>query len=115
MRDQDEGVLVSLEVLFQPVAAFQIEMVRRLIEQQQRRLLQQELGQRNAHLPAAGELFGAPGPIFFAESQPAEHGADLGVERVDIVGVQVVSNLRVPVGGRGVLLRLGVCVRKGVR
>ena len=69
MRDQHEGVRIVAEILFQPVAGFQVEMVGGLVEQQQVRLLQQQLGQRDAHLPAAGKLFGLALPVFFAETQ----------------------------------------------
>ena len=43
------------EVFFEPVARFEIEMVRRLVEEQQSGSCQQQLGERDAHLPAAGE------------------------------------------------------------
>jgi len=33
VRDQHEGVRIVLEILFQPVARFEIEMVRRFVEQ----------------------------------------------------------------------------------
>ena len=34
VRDQHEGVLVVVEIIFQPVAGFQIQMVGGLVEQQ---------------------------------------------------------------------------------
>ena len=104
VRDEDEGVLVVVEIVFEPVAGFEVEMVGRLVEQQQAGLLQQQLGERDAHLPAAGELFGAALPVFFAEAEAAEDGADLRVERVDVVDVQEVGDLGVAVGSGGVLL-----------
>ena len=61
--DQHEGVRVGVEILFEPVAGFQVEMVGRLVEQQQVGFFQQQLGERDAHLPAAGELLGALLPI----------------------------------------------------
>ena len=82
-------------------------MVRRLVEQQQVRLLQQQLGQRDAHLPAAGELFGVALPVFLAEAQPAQHRAHLRVERVAVVraefaihAVKALADLRVLRAGR---------------
>ncbi len=54
--DQHHGERVVGQVLFQPVAGRQVEMVGRLVEQQQIRPPQQQLGQGDAHLPAAGKV-----------------------------------------------------------
>ena len=66
VRDQHEGVRIILQIFFQPVAGFKVEMVRGLVEQQEVGFLQQQLGQGEAHLPAAGEFFGQARPVFFA-------------------------------------------------
>ena len=50
-------------------------MVGGLVEQQQVGLFEQQFGQRDAHLPAAGELFGAAFPIALRETQAAESTA----------------------------------------
>ena len=42
-------------------------------------------------------------PVFLAEAEAAEDGADLRVERVDVVDVEVVGDVGVAVGGGGVL------------
>ena len=60
VRDEDDGVRVGVQVLLEPVARLEIEVVRRLVEQQQVRLAEQQLGERDAHLPAAGERLGRP-------------------------------------------------------
>ena len=70
--------------------------------------MQQQLGERDAHLPAAGELFGLALPVFLGEAEAAEHGADLRVEGVDVVDVELVGDVGVAVGGGEILLRLGV-------
>ena len=44
VRDQYESVGIVAQIFFQPVAGFEIEMVGRLVEQQQIGLLQQKLG-----------------------------------------------------------------------
>ena len=54
--DQDDGVRVAAEVVLEPVAGLQVEMVGRLVEEQQARLAQQQLGQRQTHLPATREV-----------------------------------------------------------
>ena len=63
-------------------------MVGRLVEQQQVGLCQQQLGQRDAHLPAAGEFFGLARPVCLAEAEAGEHGADLRVECVAVEGTK---------------------------
>ena len=54
-------------------------MVGRLVEQQQVGLAEQQLGQRDAHLPAAGKRLGRPLEIAGLEAEPLEHrpGAEL--------------------------------------
>ena len=70
-------------------------MIGGLVQQQQVRLFEQQLGQRDAHLPAAGEFFGAPGPVLLAEAQAVQHGAHLRFDRVAVAiaefGVDVVQ------------------------
>jgi hypothetical protein len=94
------------QILLQPVAGFQIEVVRGLVEQQQVRSGEQQLAQGDAHLPAAGEFFGVTCPIFFAEAEAVEHRADLRVERVAVLHAEfgqdalvAISHLRVFVRG----------------
>ncbi len=71
-------------------------------------LLQQQLGQGDAHLPAAGELLGGAFPVLLGESEAAQHGPDLRIQRVDVVDVEVVGDVGVAVGGGAVLARAGV-------
>src|SRR6202012_5124575 len=56
VRDEDVAVGITVQVVLKPVACLEVEMVGRLIEQQQTRFCQQELGEGDAHLPSAGEL-----------------------------------------------------------
>ena len=84
VRDQHKGVGIVAEIFLQPVAGFEIEMVGGFVQQQQVGLLQQQLDQRDAHLPAAGKFFGLPGPVFFSKTQPRKHRADLGFDGVSV-------------------------------
>ena len=68
VRDEDKGVGIAAQILFQPVAGFEIEMVGGLVEQEQIRLLQQQLGERDAHLPAAGKFFRLARPVVSVET-----------------------------------------------
>ena len=113
VRDEDVGVGVVVEIVFEPVAGFEVEMVGGLVEQQERGFLQEKFGERDAHLPAAGELFGLALPVFFGEAEAAEDGADLRVEGVDVVDVELVGDVGVAVGGGGVLFGFWVGGRRG--
>ena len=98
VRDQDESVGIMRQILFQPVAGFEIEMVGWLVEQQQIRFLQQQLGQGDAHLPAAGEFFGAAMPIFFAETEAHEHASDLGLDGESVASAEFVLDTLIAFG-----------------
>ena len=54
--DDQDGARIVAQVAFQPGHAFGVEMVGRLVEQQQVGLVEQQLAQRHAALLAAGEL-----------------------------------------------------------
>ena len=56
MGDRDHGAGVLLQVLLEPQHALGVEVVRRLVEEQQVGLLQQELRERDAALLTAGEI-----------------------------------------------------------
>ena len=84
VRNQQIRERVIREIGFEPVAGFEIQVIRRLIQQQHVRLGQQQLRERDAHLPAAREMFGAPRPVFLLEPEPVKHRAHLRLNRVAI-------------------------------
>jgi hypothetical protein len=51
---------IARKVFFQPVARFEIEVVGGLVEKQQAGTSEQQLGERDPHLPAAGERLRGP-------------------------------------------------------
>ena len=53
VRDDDQRAVVADEELAQPVDRVEVEVVRRLVEQQRRRMAEQRLRQQHAHLLAA--------------------------------------------------------------
>ena len=61
VRDEDDRVRIGGEIGLEPVARIEIEMVGRLVEEQQIGLPEQQLGEREPHLPAPGEMVGRPG------------------------------------------------------
>ena len=89
VRDQHIGMRIIDQILLQPVARFKIKMVRRLIQQKQVGFLQQQLGQRNAHLPAAGKFFCPALPVFFLEAQAIQHRADFSLNGVAVAGLHL--------------------------
>ena len=107
VRDEDVAEGIGLQIVLKPVAGFEVEMVGGLVEQQQVGPRQQQLGQRDAHLPAARKFLGVAGPVLFAKAKAGEHGAYLRVERVAIKRVKALLQQREAFGG-GFVLRAGV-------
>ena len=103
VRDQDEGVGIVLQIVFQPVARFEIEVVGGLVEQQQIGLVKQQLGEGDAHLPAAGKLLGGAVHILARKAEAVKHGAGLRFQRVAVARVELGLQAVVAVGDFSVL------------
>ena len=86
VADDQGGVRIFLQPRLEPQRAFQVEVVGRLVEQQQVGLGEQRRGQRHAHAPAAGELRHRPRQVVGGE---AEAGEDFGGARRRAVGVDL--------------------------
>ena len=56
MRDHDERAVVAHEKLAQPVDRVEVEVVRRLVEQQRLRMAEERLREEHAHFLAALQL-----------------------------------------------------------
>ena len=56
--DENDRIGIASQVLLEPVAGLEIEMIRRLVEQKQAWTLEEQLGERDAHLPASREGLG---------------------------------------------------------
>ena len=78
MADDDDGVRVAGEVIFQPERAFEIEIVGRLVEQQEIGRGEQRGGERHPHPPAAGKFRDRARLI---RGREAEAGQDRGRAR----------------------------------
>src|SRR6266576_6037290 len=115
VRDQNERVWIFGEIFFQPVARFEIEMVRRLIQQQQVRLLQQQLGKRDAHLPSAREFVSLPMPIVLTKSESSEHAAHLRLDGIAVTGLEFMLYTLIAIGDLCILLRGVVQLRHAAR
>ncbi len=84
-----------MQIVLEPVARLQIEMIRRLVQQQQVGLCQQQLGQSNPHLPPARELVHLPRPVLLAESQPGQNRSHLRIQRIPIQRMKPLLHHRV--------------------
>ncbi len=70
-------------------------MVGRLVEQQQVRLAEQQLGEREAHLPAARERLGRPLEVGGREPEPLQDGRRLQLDVVAVVQPEAILQLAV--------------------
>jgi hypothetical protein len=69
VRDKDVAVGIAVQVILQPVARLQIQVIGRFVEQQQAWLCQEQLRERDAHLPATGKLLRLARPVGLAEAK----------------------------------------------
>jgi hypothetical protein len=58
VRDYDDSDLQLLHVVLQPDESIEIQMVGRLIQEQDLRLTEDDLSYGDTHAPPTGELFG---------------------------------------------------------
>ena len=79
VRDDQTAGPVALEEVLQEDLRAQVEEVRRFVEQQQVRLVQQQRSQFHARLPAAGELVDRPVEVGALEFKLTGHLAALPV------------------------------------
>ena len=79
VRDDQAGLAKLAQKVLEQNLRAQVEKVRRLVEQQQVRLVQQQRRQLDARLPAAGELLDRPFEIGPLELELAGHFAALPV------------------------------------
>jgi hypothetical protein len=71
VADEEHGVRIAREIVLQPERAFEIEIVGRLVEQQQVGLGEQHGGERHAHAPAAGKFRAGPRLRLSSKPRPA--------------------------------------------
>ena len=93
VRDDDQTAAEVLEVILQPLHRRQIEVVGRLVEEEQRRIGQEERRERGPHPPSARELGERAVLLRDGEAEAGEHAARLRLERVLVVELQVMLQL----------------------
>ena len=86
MGDDDDGVRIARQVGLEPERAFEIQVVGRLVEQQQVGLGKEHARQRHAHAPAAREGRTGLQLLVVVKAQPLE---DRGRARLGRPGVDV--------------------------
>ncbi len=96
MRHQDDAAGVLLQVALQPGDAFGVEVVGRLVEQQDVGLRQQQARQRHAALLAARQL--GHGGVTRRTAQRVHRLLHLGVEVPQVLRVDLVLQRRHLVG-----------------
>jgi hypothetical protein len=103
VADHQHGVGVGGEILLQPQRAFEIEVVGRLVEQQQIRLAEQHARQRHAHAPAARKIGGRRVLLGEIEAETLENGRSARLRRVRVDVGQPCVDFSNPVSVSGVL------------
>ena len=92
--NDDQPARVAGQIVLEPEQRFQIEMVRRLVEEEERGLVDQEAGQVGAHHPAAGKRFAGLIEVFFPKSEAGEDFLRPRLEGIVDVVVVVVLGLK---------------------
>ena len=90
VADHDDGALVAAQKALKPLHRLKIQVVCGLVEHEHLGIADQELCQRDAHLPATGEVRGGLLDVAFLEAQAEQHAADLCLDDVaaqHLVGV----------------------------
>ncbi len=80
VRDHEDRARITREVILKPDERFEIEMVRRLVEQQQLWLLDKQTREMRPHYPAATQRSCRPVEIRFAKSQARQDPLGLRFE-----------------------------------
>ena len=121
MADHQHCAAVGFQIGFQPVHRFQIQMVGGFVQNQNVRAFQQQAGQAQAGLLAAGKHPGLFLPGICREAHAVEHLFDLGIHIIGIHGIDhcvagcdLIRNSRVVVVSCQLLLQ-GLQLRHGVK
>ena len=82
MRDEQQRSAEVLEMTLEPLDGVDVQVVGRLVEQQQVRLVHQRPAEQHASLPPAGQV---RDPTISGQRQPREDRVDLVCDRPAIV------------------------------
>ena len=90
MADDNHRFAVVDQKIFEPLDRFDVEVVRRLVEQEHVRFLQQQLCQLDAHPPAAAEIARLPLEILAGEPEAEQRLFHIflvvgGIDRIELL------------------------------
>ena len=94
MGNDHHGLGVVHQKILQPFDRFDVEVVRRLVQQQQVGFLQQQFGQLDAHAPSARELGGLPRKVRALEAQSQEDALYVFLVIGEVHGIEFLGNGR---------------------
>ena len=106
VADDENGAVVVGDKAAQPLDALEVQVVGGLVQQQQVGVAQEELCQRNTHLPAAGELGARAFKVGDFEAQAGQDFAGVALELVAAQVLKAVLDLAVLVKERVDVLAL---------
>ena len=93
VRGHEQRALVRLEEAFEPDDRLDVEVVGRLVHQQDVGLAEQHAGHRHAHLPAARQRADVAVDALIVEAEAVQHFARLALERVSAEVVVLLLHL----------------------
>ena len=88
------GLGVVHQKILQPLDRLDVEVVRRLVQQQQVGFLQQQLGQLDAHAPAAREFGGLAREVAPFEAQPQQNALHVFLIVGEVHGIELLGDGR---------------------
>ena len=106
MADDEDGAVVVSDKAAQPLDALEVQVVSGLVQKQQVGVAQEELGQRDAHLPAARELGARALKVGDFKAQTGQDFAGVAFELVAAQVLKAVLDLAVLVKERVDVLSL---------
>ena len=86
--DEDDRSFIRVEVVLHEALGADIEVVGGLVEEEDFGLGEEELGHRDSHLPAAGELAAIAGEVGSLEAESGEDGLDAGLHARGVMAVK---------------------------
>lgn len=104
MRNEDYRAFIRVEIVLHEALGSDVEVVGWLVEEKDFRLGKEELGHRDAHLPAAGKFAAIAGEVALLEAKTIEDCLDPGLHTSWVVAVELefeFSDLIEKIGIRG--------------
>ena len=78
--DDDDRAGIPAQKALEPLHRFQVQVVRRLVEQEHLGVADEQFRERDAHLPTAGELGGGAGHVALGEAEAEQHASHLRLQ-----------------------------------